>query len=285
MICQDLVYQIDMESPWSQIDRQLSLDEWEALKAWRASNPDLRYRFGQVRADGKVFLAYGRKARSGERWGTKEQEEKVRQRTRERNLKQWSSADFRREENKKKRERYATDPDWADSQRKIKSEWAKRNGAKILSKVMKRNACKKQRVHPLADLSRIDSLYEEAEGLTRQGGMKYQVDHIIPLKWGGWHHHDNMQILPESVNTSKGQDPYWRSHEYLDWTDISPSLWPDKVLPMYRKILEIEKITPEVLEDGQPCHHPACYNHKNFPCDYCGRIRSSGGYIPNIDAN
>lgn len=52
----------------------------------------------------------------------------------------------------------------------------------------------------------ILAIYEEAQRLTRETGIKYQVDHIIPLKHdlvSGLHVEHNLQILTESENARK----------------------------------------------------------------------------------
>lgn len=59
----------------------------------------------------------------------------------------------------------------------------------------------KQRTPAWADLSKIKEIYREA----RESGLS--VDHIIPLRGkivSGLHVHNNLQILPGSVNSSKG---------------------------------------------------------------------------------
>lgn len=50
----------------------------------------------------------------------------------------------------------------------------------------------------------IDYMYWLARDLCVTSGEKYEVDHIMPIFKGGVHHPDNLQILPMSVNRSKG---------------------------------------------------------------------------------
>lgn len=57
----------------------------------------------------------------------------------------------------------------------------------------------------------ITFIYKVAKELSEQMGIVYNVDHIVPLKSEfvcGLHTISNLQILPESVNKSKG-NKYW----------------------------------------------------------------------------
>jgi hypothetical protein len=58
-----------------------------------------------------------------------------------------------------------------------------------------------KRIPKWADRTKIRNIYKEA----REKGMT--VDHVIPLRGklvSGLHVHNNLQILPASVNFSKG---------------------------------------------------------------------------------
>lgn len=53
-----------------------------------------------------------------------------------------------------------------------------------------------RRLHPDADPIKIKTIYKNCpEG--------YEVDHIIPLSLGGWHHEDNLQYLLAIENRRK----------------------------------------------------------------------------------
>lgn len=59
----------------------------------------------------------------------------------------------------------------------------------------------------LAAMIWIDSIYSEARALTKQTGIQYSVDHIVPLRGDnvcGLHVPWNLQIMTKSENCSKG---------------------------------------------------------------------------------
>ena len=84
--------------------------------------------------------------------------------------------------------------------------WRKANKDKKAAQQAKRRAVLKQRTVPWADRYEIAVWYEVAEVLSR-GGVRFHVDHIVPLKGKyvcGLHTQDNLQILPWHINLQKG---------------------------------------------------------------------------------
>lgn len=66
----------------------------------------------------------------------------------------------------------------------------------------------------LAAMVWIDSIYNEARALTKQTGIQYSVDHIVPLRGEnvcGLHVPWNLQIMTKSENCSKGNR--WNEEE------------------------------------------------------------------------
>ena len=67
----------------------------------------------------------------------------------------------------------------------------------------KRRAIKLEQLHPDHDKEVEEKLFAAARFHEEEFGEKLHVDHIIPLARGGWHWHENLRILPESLNCSK----------------------------------------------------------------------------------
>ena len=88
--------------------------------------------------------------------------------------------------------------------------WQKRNRDKTASICAKRRAAKLLRTPKWLteqDWHKIKDFYKEANRLTKLTGIKYEVDHILPLQGkhvSGLHHPDNLQILTKHDNLSKG---------------------------------------------------------------------------------
>lgn len=65
----------------------------------------------------------------------------------------------------------------------------------------------KQATPPWADLDKIRKIYRQAKKMTKEIGVQYSVDHVIPLRgefaWG-LHVHNNLQIVLHEVNMKKG---------------------------------------------------------------------------------
>ena len=51
---------------------------------------------------------------------------------------------------------------------------------------------------------KIQEFYNIAKSLTEQTGIRYEVDHIIPISKGGMHHENNLQVLTMLENRTKG---------------------------------------------------------------------------------
>jgi hypothetical protein len=72
-------------------------------------------------------------------------------------------------------------------------------------------AAKKQAIASWGDKEMIDAFYEQAARLTRETGIRFEVDHIYPLQsnWVcGLHVETNLKILPSRENQSKSNRPH-----------------------------------------------------------------------------
>lgn len=117
------------------------------------------------------------------------------------------------------------------------SKWQKENKDIVALNTRLRKARKRSAVHPEMDWDKERALFAKAQRLTRQTGQLHTVDHIIPIIVGGWHHHDNLQILPNLVNCSKNDNPFWEKAGYKSWRDVPQKLWPAKLVPAYLALL------------------------------------------------
>ena len=90
--------------------------------------------------------------------------------------------------------------------RLYKSNYFQNNKETYLANNSKRRALKINATPKWSENDKIKVLYEKAKWLESLTGLKYHVDHIIPLnsdKVCGLHVWSNLQILEESINLSK----------------------------------------------------------------------------------
>lgn len=93
-----------------------------------------------------------------------------------------------------------------DAIKRRSNEWRKENPAAALSRTRRYQASKLQRTPQWADMSAIADFYVEAKRMEELTGIKFHVDHIVPLQGGlvsGLHVEGNLQLLPEYENLSK----------------------------------------------------------------------------------
>ena len=93
--------------------------------------------------------------------------------------------------------------------REYKSKWKKENKDKVNAHTAKRRSVKNNACPDWVDLEKIKVLYEKAKWLESLTGLKYHVDHIIPLtneNVCGLHCWNNLQILEESINIDKSNE-------------------------------------------------------------------------------
>lgn len=89
----------------------------------------------------------------------------------------------------------------------ISLKWAKDNPARMAERVMKRLCLQRSATPSWANHDLIASKYAEAKLLEIATGMKWHVDHIVPLQGKtvcGLHVEHNLSLLHASENLKKG---------------------------------------------------------------------------------
>ena len=149
-----------------------------------------------------------------------------------------------------KPERLKTAQRWAEKNRiksnGIKKAWYQRNRAKAYAATQAwfaahpersreygrmhqrwRRSRKREQMHPTHDMAIERVIEAECKRLMKETGIPHEVDHIIPLAEGGWHHHLNLQALPGRLNRLKNRNPYTSFSGYKNWQDVPEFLWPE----------------------------------------------------------
>ena len=91
------------------------------------------------------------------------------------------------------------------------AKWARENPQKVNALIAKRTAAKLQATPVWADQSAIERIYAEAARITKETGVRHEVDHIVPLQSDivcGLHWEGNLQVLTKAENISK-LNRYW----------------------------------------------------------------------------
>lgn len=190
------------------------------MREWLRVNKEVRLKRGMVREDGKVFSGYGIGYTNGEHWCDP---------IVLKNKRQQSTAEYYRN-------RYALRKDVREKSKLRNKAWAQKHPDRINERAAKRRALKKALLHPEHDANLERQMHKLARELTEKTGVKHHVDHIIPIKHGGMHHHLNLQVLPFDVNLSKNSTPFWTSQTYKDFRSVPKYLWPEALVDFYLAI-------------------------------------------------
>lgn len=88
----------------------------------------------------------------------------------------------------------------------LRKAWVENNTAKMRARNAQRRAAQRNATVPWADQNRITQLYADAQTLTKELGVRFEVDHIVPLQNKlvcGLHWEGNLQIIPANDNRKK----------------------------------------------------------------------------------
>jgi HNH endonuclease len=108
--------------------------------------------------------------------------------------------------NKNKEYNSQRSKEWRENNQDKVRDYELNNKDKTLARTRKRQIAKKNQSPKLTQLedSMIKALYFMSKVLSNSCSNNFNVDHIIPVSKGGLHVFDNLQILTEHENKSKG---------------------------------------------------------------------------------
>ena len=222
--------------PWNKIgflERKKNAPE---MREWLRVNPEKRIKNGHAREDGKIFCGYGSGYSNGEHWASQSVFDKRSEDARIQMRRLRKSESYKNKFNSYAKERYSKRVDVREKMKARTEKWSKENKPRLALKSSNRRTLKRNLLHAEHDSSIEEKMRNAAEKLTIKTGVEHHVDHIIPIKHGGWHHHENLQILPAPVNQSKSSSPFWVSSEYKDFRSVPQSLWPEPLIDFYLAI-------------------------------------------------
>ena len=219
--------------PWHGIGFKQRKAKAQEMREWLRSSKDLRIKAGTKREDGKVFCGYGVGYSNGEQWSDPAVLENNRRICRERIREVRKSEEYRLAHLEYSRARYAKREDIREKNKRRQRAWSEKHPERINQRASKRRALKRSLHHPQHDESVELRLHEEAKRLTAETSIEHHVDHIIPIKHGGFHHHENLQVLPANVNLAKSSTPFWVSATYKDFRSVPQWLWPEPLVDFY----------------------------------------------------
>lgn len=105
----------------------------------------------------------------------------------------------------------AYDEQWrksnTDYRRDAYRQWAKANPDKVAANVRSRELAKLKATPPWATKESMLPFYTTAVRLTRETGIKHEVDHIVPIRSKiicGLHVPANLQVITRAANKTKG---------------------------------------------------------------------------------
>ncbi len=219
--------------PWHGIGFKHRKAKAQEMREWLIANSHARLKRGSIRNDGKVFCGYGVGYSNGEQWSDPAVLDKNRRLCREHIKAVRKSSEYRKAYAAYSRARYAANEEVRKKVAKRVKDWATKYPERQNQRASKRRALKRSLHHPQHDESIELRLHEEAKRLTAETGIEHHVDHIIPIKHGGFHHHENLQVLPANVNLAKSSTPFWVSSTYKDFRSVPQWLWPEPLVDFY----------------------------------------------------
>jgi len=180
-----------------------------------------------------IFCGYGVGYANGEHWAPQSVFDKRMEASREQMRRLRKSIFYKQQFNAYAKQRYAEKESVRKKMKARVDKWAAENKPLRAQHASNRRALKRNQLHPDHNFGLEAAMHEQARFLTITTGVEHHVDHIIPIKHGGWHHHENLQVLPEGVNLGKSCDPFWQQDGFKSFRDVPQALWPEELTPLY----------------------------------------------------
>jgi hypothetical protein len=173
-----------------------------------------KFKRGDIREDGKVFWRYIKRLNK-EEWMAKEQFD-LSSKKATINRKRCYYNDIERE--RKNNTRWKKNNVQKNRENSLKwqrenpkkacdrsKRWHRKNPHVMIAVGAKYRASKKNQTPELSkwETETIKEIYKSCKRLSDCTGIKFHVDHIIPISKGGIHHPFNLQILPARINIQK----------------------------------------------------------------------------------
>jgi hypothetical protein len=112
----------------------------------------------------------------------------------------------------------------------LEKSWRDANPESLRVNFNKKRALSFNKLHPDHDIKKERSLYILAKNCEAIFNEPFDVDHILPYGCGGWHHHDNLQVIPARINRQKKDNPDFQSNwpNFKTWRDLPEFLLSEK---------------------------------------------------------
>lgn len=161
------------------------------------------YKRGDKRQDGMVFWAYNPTytGKNGERWVTPIKFADIKRRHLANSLRRYHSNPAVKNAAVKTAKKWKVkNPERAKAANR---KWAVENPHKTAATLaLRRQKIKSSLTVNERDLIRL--VYATAQRVSKCTGIKFHVDHIMPIALGGPHSISNLQVLPAKINQRKG---------------------------------------------------------------------------------
>lgn len=107
-------------------------------------------------------------------------------------------------------------------------------------------------LHPEHDIEKELLLHFNCYLLKQKTNIAYHVDHIFPLAKGGIHHHLNLQILDQTMNSAKNDSLTFFHPDILHWTQLDQKVLdmidPEKLKLAYQELADNDAMRKKIAK-------------------------------------